>query len=172
MAKQVAVDEFEDVFRRHKDMVFNTAYLILGDADEANDVLQEVFLKVHRFWHTYNPQKGGFQTWLHRVTVNQCISQRRKRRSPSSSLEILKEQGFDPADTVSQLPEELLIRQEESERIRRAMKSLDEKHRAVIVLRYFDDLSYHEIAHVLKIPLGTAKSRINAAIRALRKELT
>ena len=172
MAKQVAVDEFEDIFRRHKDMVFNTAYLILGDPDEANDVLQEVFVKVYRFWHTYNPQKGGFHAWLHRVTVNLCISERRKRRSPFSSLERLKEQGFDPVDAVSQLPEDILIREEESERIQRAMKSLDKKHRAVIVLRYFNDLSYNEIARVLNVPLGTAKSRVNTAIRTLRQELT
>ena len=171
MAKQTEVEEFEAIFYRYKDMVFKIAYLIVGNAQEAEDVMQEVFIKVYRAGDTFRPEKGGFNTWLHRITVNQCISERRRKRLPSFSHETLKEEGFDLPQASSELPEEFLMKQEESERIRRAMRSLDRKHRAVLALRYFDELSYGEIAQMLKIPLGTVKSRLNAAIKVLRKEI-
>ena len=170
MAKQLKADDLEAIFCNYRDTVFKTAYLILGDAEEANDVLQEVFIKVHKSWNTYDPQKGALYTWIRRITVNQCISERRRKR-PSASLEKLQEQGFDPPDDRIDPPEELVIRQEEGEQIKRAMRLLDEKHRAVLVLRYHDGLSYDEVAQALKIPLGTVKSRLNTAIKALREEL-
>jgi RNA polymerase sigma-70 factor (ECF subfamily) len=165
------VDNFEAIFGQYKDMVYKTAYLILGDTHRAEDVLQEVFIKVHKSLDTFDSRKGAFSTWLRRITVNQCIAERRNTHSPSLSLEKLEEEGFDPAGADSRHPEELVVKREESQRIQRAMKTLDRKHRAVVTLRYFDELSYEEIAQVLSIPLGTVKSRINTAIRALRQEL-
>ena len=169
MAKPL--EEVEAIFCRYKDMVFKTAYLMLGNTQEAEDVLQEVFIKIYKSYDTFHSEKGRFNTWLHRITVNQCISERRKKRLPSFSLERLGEEGFDLPEVSSQLPEKLLMKQEESEKVQRAMKSLGRKHRTVVTLRYFNGLSYDEIAQVLKIPLGTVKSRLNAAIEALRKEL-
>ena len=171
MAKQCRIDDLEALFRNYKEMVFKTAYLILGSAEEADDVLQEVFIKVHKSWGTYDPERGALSTWLRRITVNHCISERRRKRPPLVSLDGLEEQGFDPPDADAELPEELLIKQEQKERIGRAIRSLDRKHRAVLVLRYSDGLSYDEIAEVLKIPLGTVKSRLNTAVKALCKEL-
>jgi RNA polymerase sigma-70 factor (ECF subfamily) len=152
-------------------MVFKTAYLILGNAEEADDALQEVFIKVHRSWKTYDPKKGALSTWLRRITVNQCISERRRKPSGSVSLEKLGEQGFDPPDDERHRPEETVMRQEESGRVGQAIGALDAKQRAVIVLRYGEGLSYDEIARILEIPLGTVKSRLNTAVRDLRKEL-
>jgi len=168
-----SVENFEAVFRQYKDVVYKTAYLILGDAHRAEDVLQEVFIKVHKSLDTFDSRKGAFSTWIHRITVNQCITEYRNRHSLflSVSLESLKEEGLDPAGTDSRHPEELALKREEGQRIQRAMKTLDRKHRAVVTLRYFDELSYEEIAQVLSIPLGTVKSRLNTAIRALRQEL-
>jgi len=171
LAKQTQVAEFEAIFHRYKNMAFKIAYLILGDVQEAEDVLQEVFIKVYRAGGSFRPEKGGFNTWLHRITVNQCISTRRRKLPPLFSLERLKEEGLDLPEASSQLPEEFLMKQEESERIGGAMSSLDRKHRAILALRYFDDLSYEEIAQVLKIPLGTVKSRLNKAIKGLREEI-
>ena len=168
------VDNFEAIFRQYKDMVYKTAYLILGDAHRAEDVLQEVFIKVHKSLDTFDSRKGAFSTWLRRITVNQCVTERRNRHLPSLSLSLerLEEEGFDLEGADSQRPEELAVKREESRRIQRAMKTLDGKHRAVVTLRYFNELSYEEIAQVLSIPLGTVKSRLNTAIRALRQELT
>lgn len=171
MAKKFGAEEFEAIFHCYKDMVFKTAYLILGDGEKASDALQEVFIKVHKSLDAFDPQKGKFKTWLYRITVNQCISERRRKGSASFSLERLEEEGLHLRDTNSQLPEELLMKQEESKAIKQAMQSLDAKHRAVLALRYFDELSYDEIAETLGIPLGTAKSRLNTAIKVLRQKL-
>jgi RNA polymerase sigma-70 factor (ECF subfamily) len=167
------VDNFEAIFRQYKDMVYKTAYLILGDAHRAEDVLQEVFIKVHKSLDTFDSQKGAFSTWLRRITVNQCVTERRNRHLPSLSLSLerLEEEGFDLEGADSQRPEELAVKREESQRIQRAMKTLDRKHRAVVTLKYSNELSYEEIAQVLSIPLGTVKSRLNTAIRVLRQEL-
>jgi RNA polymerase sigma-70 factor, ECF subfamily len=171
LAKHCSDEEFEAVFSQYRNMVFKTAYLILADAQKAEDVLQEVFIKVHQSLGTFDSQKGKLSTWLYRITVNQCISERRTRHLPSVSLENLRQEGFDVAAADCQHPDNLALRQEESEKMQQAMKALDQKHRAVLVLRYFDDLSYEEVAQALDIPLGTVKSRLNTAIRTLRAEL-
>lgn len=171
MAKQCEIADLEKVFHDYKDMVFRTAYLILSDRDGANDAVQEVFIKVHRSWGTYDSSKGTLGTWIRRITVNQCLSQHRGKSSHSISLEELREQGFDAPDDCAEPPEERVARQEQREKILRAVGTLDRKHRAVVVLRYYDNLSYEEIAEVLNVPLGTIKSRINTAIKALREEL-
>lgn len=171
MAKQIKIEEFEAIFYHYKDRVFKIAYLIMGNAQEAEDILQEVFIKVYRSGNTFRPEKGSLNTWLHRITVNQCISERRRKSPTSFSLETLKEEGFDVPEAFSKTPENLSMKQEESERVQQAMESLDRRHRTVLALRYFDDLSYDEIAQVLEIPLGTVKSRLNIAVKALRKEI-
>jgi RNA polymerase sigma-70 factor (ECF subfamily) len=165
------LEEFEAIFHRYKNIVFKIAYLTLGDVQEAEDVMQEVFIKVYRARDSFRPEKGQFNSWLHRITINQSISRRRRKSLPSFSLERLREEGLDLPEASPQLPEEFLMKQEESKRIQEAMSFLDRKHRAILALRYFDDLSYNEIAQVLGIPLGTVKSRINTAIKALRREL-
>ena len=171
MAKRCELDDLERVFNDYRNMVFRTAYLVIGDADEAEDVLQEVFIKVYRSWGTYDPKKGGLAVWLRRITVNHCISEHRRKHLPSTSLDNLTEQGFDPPDDCQEIPEELLIKKEEGTRVWRAMQLLDEKHRVVVVLRYSEGLSYEEIAQLLDIPLGTVRSRLNAAMSVLRREL-
>ncbi|MCX5999018.1 MAG: RNA polymerase sigma factor [Chloroflexi bacterium] len=169
-AEPPEIEEFEAVFCSHKDMVLRTAYLMLGNTQEAEDALQEIFVKLFRARSAYNPEKGKFKTWLYRVTVNHCISHCRKKRLRTFSLEAAREAtDFDPPDVSSRTPEEMSLARERNERVRKAVQSLEPKHRAVVVLRYFDDLSYDEIAHALEIPLGTVKSRLNLAIKDLRR---
>jgi len=171
LAKQIELDEFEAIYHRYKNMVLKLAYLTLGDAQDAEDAMQEVFIKVYRAWDSYNPERGHINAWLHRITINQCISQRRRKSLPSFSLERSQKEGLDLPDTSLPLPERLLIKKEESQIIQKAMNLLDMKHRAIIAMRYFDNLSYNEIAQILEIPVGTVKSRINTAIKTLRREL-
>jgi len=160
---------FEALFRQHERLVFRTAYLITGDKEEAEDVLQEVFVSVWKSRHTFNPTRGKLTTWLHRITVNQCARKRRKKQLAFLSLE---ERRLDLPDTKRrELPEEVCVTKWEYERLMKALNSLGSKHRPVLVLRYFNDLSYDEIAQVLGIPLGTVKSRINQALRSLREQL-
>ncbi len=155
------VAAFEALFQQYKRLVFKNAYLITGAKEDAEDVLQEVFVSVWRSRRTFDPDKGKLTTWLYRITVNKCVERRRKKNLPTVSLE-----GVDLSDTKS--TDDVLISRQEYERLIEAMNSLDTKHRAVLVLRYFNDLSYEEISRAAGIPLGTVKSRINHGLKLLR----
>lgn len=155
---------FEDFYRRYEKMVFKSAYLITGSRQDADDILQEVFASVWRSRRTYDPSRGTPATWLHRITVNACHRRRRTGR-PTLPLE-----DSDLADTKAG-PEERLEKRMEHDRLLEAMGTLGSKHRIVLVLRYFNDLSYEEISRVVGVPLGTVKSRINTALKMLRTRM-
>jgi len=160
---------FETLYRQYERLVYRTAYLITGNRDTAEDALQEVFISVWKSRHTYDPSKGKLTTWLHRITVNECS--RRKSRKASTAIS-LEEKGVDLPETKHQSqPDDILINKQEYERLLKAMDSLDTKHRSVLVLRYFNDLSYQEIAEALEIPLGTVKSRLNQSLRYLKEQM-
>lgn len=155
---------FADLFHQYKNLVYKIAYLMLDDADEAEDVLQEVFFQVYKSLSTFEHSKGAFTTWLYRVTVNECINRRRKHRLLTINLEKVSPLAL--ADHPS-FPDQL----EDEEAIRQALSRLSEKLRAVVILRYYSGLSYAEIAQILNIPVGTVKSRLDLALKTLRKEL-
>lgn len=161
----VDIDRFKDLFDQYKNLVFKVAFLILGDKHEAEDVLQEVFIQVYRFLHTYNPQKGAFTTWLYRITVNQSIKRKRKRRVMVVPLDGL-------TSTFSPQSQSGIDDFADSDEIRQAIKRLCDQQRTVLILRYFSELSYEEISRILEVPIGTVKSRLARAIKALQRELS
>lgn len=166
------ISAFENLFQQYRKLVFKTAFLVVGNKEEAEDVLQEVFIAMWKSRSTFDPARGKLTTWLHRITINQCASKHRKKQPAFFSLEEIRDRGFDLLETKnSNLPEEILINKLDYERMLKTLNSLDRKHRPVLILRYFNDLSYDEIAQVLGIPLGTVKSRLNHAIRTARREL-
>jgi RNA polymerase sigma-70 factor (ECF subfamily) len=152
-------DAFAALFHQYKNLVYRTAYLITGSAADAEDVLQDVFLRVHDALGSYDPAKGAFTTWLYRVTVNLCLSRQRRAR-PTGTL---YERTPGEASPEGQIAESLALEQ--------ALDGLSEKQRAVIFLRYYAGLSYAEIAGVLDVPLGTVQSRLNGALQSLRHNL-
>ena len=149
------VNAFETLYRQYEKLVFRTAYLITGSKEAAEDALQEVFVSVWRSRHTYDPGKGKLTTWLHRITVNQCSKKKPGKTPATVSLE---EKGVDLPEVKRSQPDDILVSKLEYDRLLRAMDALDTKHRSVLVLRYFNDMSYQEIAEALEIPLGTVKS--------------
>lgn len=155
-------EAFAILFEQHKNLVYKTAYLMLGEPAEAEDALQEVFVQVYRSLAGFDPRKAAFTTWLYRVTFNYCLNQRRKKHPFTLPLEELS-----PA-LRSEFPGARLA---EEEFLQQAIGKLTDKQRAVVVLRYFWDLPYAEIAQILDIPLGTVKSRIDLALKTLRKML-
>lgn len=163
------VNAFETLFRQHERLVFRTAYLITGNREAAEDVLQKVFFQVWRFRHTYDPDKGKITTWLHRITVNECS---RKKSRKTSAVISLEQKGIDLPEMKHQFqPEETAITRMEYDQLLKAMDALDTKYRSVLVLRYFDDLSYQEIAEALDMPLGTVKSRLNQSLKYLKERM-
>lgn len=150
-------EAFATLFEQYKNLVYKTSYLILGDAHEAEDALQEIFLLVHKSLASFDSRKGAFTTWLYRITLNFCLNLRRKRHHSS-----LEDVSPVPATDFpgAQLAEE--------DSLWRATRSLSDKQRAVVILRYYWDLPYAEIASILDIPLGTVKSRLDLALKTLR----
>lgn len=159
-----AYDEtvFAGLFERYKNLVYKTAYLMLDSADEAEEALQEVFVLVYRSLPGYDPARGALSTWLHRITINYCLGYKRKRRVSSLPLD-----DESPALTVEGVDADF-ARLAEREAMRRAINGLSDKLRAVVILRYYWELPYAEIAEVLGVPLGTVKSRLDLALRTLR----
>ena len=171
MAKQLGREELEALYCQYSDMAFRIAQAILGDSEKANDVVQEVFIKVYQLGGDFNPDRGGFKAWIRRIAVNQSISIIRRKDSHCLSFDAVEARGSRIGITSPMPPDEVLLAKEKEERVRQAMKALDEKHLPVVVLRYFEGLSYEEIAGTLQIPLGTVKSRHNKAMKVLNKEL-
>lgn len=159
---------FELLFLKFEDLVFRNAMLMTNNREQAEDVLQDVFISVWNARHSYNPKKAKFTTWLHKITMNRCIDSHRREQScqPCSEKEISDLSGVN-----GDLPEEALINKLEYERLMKSVSHLDEKHRPALILRYFNDLSYKDIANVLGIPLGTVKSRIHNAICLIREQM-
>jgi RNA polymerase sigma-70 factor (ECF subfamily) len=158
---------FEALYNQYKLLVFKTAFLITGQKEEAEDILQEVFVSVWKSRDTYNPLKGKLTTWLHAITVNHCSTRQRKKQPTLSLDESMPLSEMNSQDD----PEQTAMNRQEYEAVINTLNKLDAKHRIVLVLRYFNELSYEEIARVAGIPLGTVKSRINHALKYLRKQL-
>ncbi|MBT3362388.1 MAG: RNA polymerase sigma factor [Chloroflexi bacterium] len=164
MTETTKVQDFEQVFHQYKGWVYKTAYLITGDHQKAEDVMQEVFISAYKFSNTYDASKGSYTNWLRRITVNQCTRSSRRKILPSSSIEEMQDNGHGISDNSMPVDEQVLL----TDQISRLLKSLDNKYRAVLILRFYEDLSYAEIGDILHIPLGTVKSRIHMAISTLQ----
>jgi RNA polymerase sigma-70 factor, ECF subfamily len=155
-------EAFATLFEQYKNLVYKTAYLMLGDPTEAEDALQEIFVRVYRSLSGFDPGKSAFTTWLYRVTFNYCLNHRRQRGPFTLPLDELSP-PLRSEFSVTQLAEEEVLQQ--------AIGKLSDKQRAVVILRYFWDLPYAQIAQILEIPLGTVKSRLDLALKTLRKGL-
>jgi RNA polymerase sigma-70 factor (ECF subfamily) len=151
-------EAFGLVFNKYKNLVYKTAYLMLGSASEAEDLMQEVFIEVFRSLKSYQPARGAFTTWLYRITVNDCLNHRRSLRWTSVSLEEVAYAAHEDPGAPD-------------EAVGVAIRGLSPKLRAVVILRYYWDLSYAEITQVLNLPLGTVKSRLNQALHMIKRDL-
>ncbi|HVU10377.1 MAG TPA: RNA polymerase sigma factor [Phototrophicaceae bacterium] len=155
-------DAFAALFERYKNLVYRIAYLTLNNQADAEDALQEVFIRVYSSLANFDPAKGAFTTWLYRITMYHCLN---RRRADRLEVEPLDENVLEISDDT------LPIGQIDLDGILPAIDHLSEKQRAVLVLRYYADLPYAEIAEVLGIPLGTVKSRLDLALKTLRAAL-
>ncbi len=161
------VQAFSKLVEAHSGLVYQKAVRMLG-SEGAQDASQEVWIRV---WANIGSFKGksAFSTWLYRITVNTCLSvQRRESRCGEREIDEevpnLSEPPGGDAD-----PEAAILRSERREEVRAALDDVREDHRAALVLRHMEGLSYSEIAEVLKVPGGTAKgwaSRGRAAMLA------
>jgi RNA polymerase sigma-70 factor (ECF subfamily) len=168
---------FDELMARYETKVYNLAYRLLGDAEEAYDIAQETFLRVYRALPRF---RGGstLHTWIHRIVVNLCLDEMKKRRRrPQLVQESPPEEEESHESLIDRIPdetadpEELTLSRERQLIVRQAIASLPPHHRAVIVLYDLEGLAYNEVADVLKINIGTVKSRLNRARLALKEKL-
>jgi RNA polymerase sigma-70 factor (ECF subfamily) len=157
---------FDDFYREHSELVFNLTYRQCGDRDLACDLSQEIFLKIFKSLGRFRC-RSSLKTWTYRVCLNHCRS-RLGRRRPFSSL--TREDG-DQTELVETRsgPEELAVANDQAALLARALPQLDSQFREAVILRDLEDLSYQEVAEVLKVPIGTVRSRIARGREQLRK---
>jgi RNA polymerase sigma-70 factor (ECF subfamily) len=158
------------VVRQHWRKVFNVAYKFVGKHDEAEDLAQDIFLKVFRSLNTFD-RRANFQTWLVSVSRNLCIDHYRSVRKERQTIDrnidanelspASKDAG--PIAALEQRDRVLLLRQ--------ALAALPATLRTAVVMRDIQELSYQEIAHALQLPEGTVKSRINRGRTELARQI-
>jgi RNA polymerase sigma-70 factor (ECF subfamily) len=158
-------EAFRQLVVRYHRLVINIGFRALGELSLAEDVAQEVFIKVYKALPSYRHDKP-FKHWLHRVAAN-AVTDALRRRRPVVSLDTLEQT---PAATESD-PQDIAARHDLQRAVRHAIATLPAHYRDTIALQAFGELSYDEIAKVLDIPLGTVMSRLNGAKRLLRESL-
>jgi RNA polymerase sigma-70 factor (ECF subfamily) len=159
----------------HQRMVYQLAFHLLGDAQEALDLSQEVFLRVFRTLPSFRGQ-STLRTWIYRIVVNQASNRlrwwRRRHRAQQVPLEEhAATHGDLPDQRSAAMPDRLLQQREVADRVWGALGQLPFDQRTVIVLREIDGLSYEEIAESLGVAVGTVKSRLARARGTLRAAL-
>jgi RNA polymerase sigma-70 factor (ECF subfamily) len=158
------------IVRQYWRKVFNVAYKFVGKHDEAEDLTQDIFLKIFRSLDTFD-RRANFQTWLISVSRNLCIDHYRSVRKERETID----RGVDASDLSPATPEPGPIAAlEQRDRVvllRQAMAALPETLRTAVLLRDIQELSYQEIADKLRLPEGTVKSRINRGRTELARQI-
>ena len=163
---------FEQIVHRYKEPLVNFVYHFLGNRIDAEDVIQETFLRVFKNKHLYQ-SIAKFSTWIYTIAGNLAkteLRRRRRRRVLSLSRMGSDDRDYDIPDVFSS-PDRVVDGGMKEKMIRQAIAELPPKFREVVVLRDIQEFSYEEISQILKIPIGTVKSRVNRGRLRLQKRL-
>ncbi len=166
---------FAEIVELFQDKLYRICYRMLGNQHEAEDIAQEAFVRAFINIHTFDTNRK-FSTWLYRIGTNLCIDRIRKKK-PDYYLdaEVAGTEGLNMYSQIAskdQLPEQEVLKMEMQDRVQYEISRLPDKYRAVIVLKYMEDLPLQEISEILEMPLGTVKTRIHRGREALRKQLS
>jgi len=163
---------FDLIVKRYKDQLLNFVYRFVGNQEEAEDIVQETFLRVYRKRKAYK-RIAKFSTWIYTIAGNLSRTElrRRKRRKLFSVTDMgfedrdyeISDEGYNPESQVEGRLQEEIIQKE--------INNLSPKFREVIVLRDIQELSYEEISKIIKVPIGTVKSRVNRGRLKLQNRL-
>lgn len=174
-AKSGDISAFESLIEGYQKKVFNIVFRMLGNYDDANDVTQEVFIKVFRYLKNFKEQ-SLFSTWLYRIATNTCLDELRKNKN-KNIIYIDQDIKLEDSDIKRQVvddnptPDIIYEKNETSKLVNEAINKLSSEHKAAVVLRDIQGFSYEEIAKILNCPVGTIKSRINRGRKSLRELL-
>lgn len=154
-------DAFMILVERYQNTIFHVALRMLGDSHDAEDLTQEVFLRCYQSLGRYDPARPFF-SWIYRIAVNCCLTARKR---PTASA--LDEQLVAALATEEPSPEQHVMRDETQALVQTLLGLLPEQDRSIIALRYDAELSYDQIAQILRLPLGTVKTRLFRARQRL-----
>jgi RNA polymerase sigma-70 factor (ECF subfamily) len=158
---------FAQLVARYQRQVYNLAYRMLKNAEDAEDAAQEAFLRAYRALPSFELGRK-FSSWLLSIASNLCIDLLRRRRYAWLSLEDV---SFRLASSVEE-PDGAMLRQEQADQVQSFLGCLPEKYRLVVILRYWHDLSYKEIAETTGLSLNTVKTRLHRARKMLAEAMT
>jgi RNA polymerase sigma-70 factor (ECF subfamily) len=162
-------EAWEEIVRQYNRRIYNVCYRFTGSADAAEDLAQEVFIKMYRTLSTYAPEKGAFSTWIMTMTRNLLVDHFRKSKQDrvTDSLDAGVSEDHDAVTLGDRIPDsaatadDRIQRRETQQMVQRAIQKLSPELREAVILRDLQDMDYKEIAVALKVPEGTVKSRIN-----------
>ena len=157
-------EAFGELVLRYQDRLYNFLYRMTGNAQDAEDLAQEVFLRIYKALDRFRPD-APFRPWMYKIAVNTAINHI-KGRKPVTVLE-----DYIPSRSMDDCPEEMAETREAQRLITKSILELPEAYRAIVLLRHIDDLPYDEIAHALDLPLGTVKVRLHRARALLQSKL-
>jgi RNA polymerase sigma-70 factor (ECF subfamily) len=161
------VPSWDEIVEQHSDRVYRLAYRLTGNRPDAEDLTQEVFVRVFRSLSTYTP--GTFEGWLHRITTNLFLDQ--ARRKQRIRFDALSDERADRLTSSTPAPEAAYADQTFDDDVERALATLPPDFRAAVVLCDVEGLSYEEISGILGAKLGTVRSRIHRGRAMLRAAL-
>ena len=167
---------FNEVVARYKTKIYNYIYRMTGSSDDAEDLTQEVFIRMYTSIDSFRSQ-SSLNTWLFRIAGNLCIDRFRRSKNRTAAYSLDDPIGDSEGETTHEVPDHtyepqrLLENEEMAEQIQRALAQLPEKLRATLLLHDIEGLPYEEIAQVVGCPLGTVKSRLFNARMQLRQRL-
>ena len=160
---------WEELVQRHHRRIYNLCYRFAGSADDAQDLTQEVFIKMYRTLKSYDVEKGAFMTWVTTITRNLLVDHFRKSKQDrmTDSLDAAPSEHEDAMPLSDQIqdqgpaPDARAQSVEVGAAVHQALQKLSPDLREAVILRDLQDMDYRDIATVLKVPEGTVKSRIN-----------
>ena len=163
---------FAVLVRRYQDRIYNTVFRMIGQAEDAQDIVQETFLKAYDGLGRFRAN-ASFYTWLYRIAVNACLTERRKRqRRPGLvSMDSQRTRTEPAADADQTRPSRPVESAECRQAVRQAIQALPAEQRAAVVLKDIEGHSYESIADILQCPVGTVRSRLHRARMQLRESL-
>lgn len=160
---------WEEIVQRYHRRIYNICYRFAGSGDDAQDLTQEVFIKMYRTLNSYDVERGAFMTWVTTMTRNLLVDHFRKTKQDriTDSLDSAPSEHEDAMPLSEQIqdtgaaPDARVQKRETGETVHRALQKLSPELREAVILRDLQDMDYKDIAQVLKVPEGTVKSRIN-----------
>lgn len=173
--KQGDLSAFDDLVRMYEKQVYNFAYRLTGNYDDANDIANEAFIKVFNAIETFRGD-ANFSTWLFRIITNLYLDER-KRSKAHMNIPLDEYIDLDESTVTRQIedsspgPQELLESKERAEVLQSVIQQLPDYQRVMVLLFHTQGKSYEEIAEIIGLPIGTVKSRLNRARLALRDKL-